>query len=549
MNKYLTRVFSLLAATLFTIVFTACGKDPVVEDSASSSSGQTQTEASGTKDPSSNTSTHNASSDRTFTYAIAGDPNETVNVITTSDRYGLSTIKMIYSPLYMNNADGINYFLATGYSVSDDYTTFTFQLREDVTWSDGEPFNADDVVFTYTEMAKEENLGWAYSQLVYPEGSVEIKKLDEYTVSFTFPFSTPTALEMLSQIFIMPKHIYQEVEDYEHNDYNVNSVGTGPYKLVEYQAGSYLKFEANETYFKGTPHIPNIVFRIIENSDTALLALQSGEIDAYQATPAEIKKLDLEASHLKTYSYSEGRIGYLMMNCNRITEEKVRQAILYALDRTAMNHASFLSEEYYLTSYSFLPLNSPFYKDTVEKYEQDIEKSKAMLAEANIPQRKLKLGYIGTDTVQATQALLIQEQLAEVGISVELASSDATALAAQMKDPANEYDMYLGGYIMGIDPDTFASLFESGGAYNYMYYTGYNTINELFAEGRSELDTEKRKEIYAQLQSEIQNTGAFYPIVSNNKILVISDKIQGIEEAGLVPVYTFEDTYHLKMAE
>lgn len=549
MNKNLTKVFSLLIAALFTIVFTACGKDPVVEDSASSPSGQTQTQASGTNDNSSATGTQNTSSDSTFTYAIAGDPNETVNVITTSDRYGLSTIKMIYSPLYMNNADGINYFLATGYSVSDDYTTFTFQLREDVTWSDGEPFNADDVVFTYTEMAKEENLGWAYSQLVYPEGAVEIKKLDEYTVSFTFPFATPTALEMLSQIFIMPEHIYQEVEDYEHNDYNVNSVGTGPYKLVEYQAGSYLKFEANETYFKGTPHIPNIVFRIIENSDTALLALQSGEIDAYQTTPAEIKKLDLEASHLKTYSYSEGRIGYLMMNCNRITEEKVRQAILYALDRTSMNHASFLSEEYYLTPYSFLPLNSPFYRDTVEKYEQNIEKSKALLAEAAIPQRKLTLGYIGTDPVQSIQALLIQEQLAEVGLSVELASSDATALAAQMKNPANDYDMYLGGYIMGIDPDTFASLFESGAAYNYMYYTGYSTINELFAKGRSELDMEKRKEIYAQLQSEIQNTGAFYPIVSNNKILVISEKIQGIEEAGLVPVYTFEDTYYLKMAE
>lgn len=83
-----------------------------------------------------------------------GDPTETVNVITTSDRWGLSTVKMIYSPLYMNNADGINWFLAKDCEVSDDNKTYTFSLRDDVKWSDGEPFTADDVVFTYEAMEK-----------------------------------------------------------------------------------------------------------------------------------------------------------------------------------------------------------------------------------------------------------------------------------------------------------------------------------------------------------------------------------------------------------
>ena len=109
--------------------------------------------------------------------------------------------------------------------------------------------------------------------------------------------------------------------------------------------------------------------------------------------------------------------------------------------------------------------------------------------------------------------------------------------------------MYLGGYIMGIDPDTFASLFEVNGGYNYMFYSGYDQINELFAQGRAEQDEEARKQIYADLQAAIQDTAAFYPICSNNKILLISNRIQGVEEAGLVPVYTFEDTYYLSEAE
>lgn len=556
MKGKFTKALALLAAAAMLVTsLTACGKDPVVQETKAPDA-QTQAADNGTGDTAGSTqgaddaqAPGSAASDGTFTYAIAGDPNETVNVITTSDRYGLTTVKMIYSPLYMNNADGINWFLATEYSVSDDNLTYTFKLRDDVTWSDGEKFNADDVVFTYEEMEKEENLGWAYPQLVYPEGTVKIEKVDDYTVSFTFPFATPTAIEMLSQVFIMPEHIYKDVQDFEHNDYNMNSIGTGPYQLVEYQTGSYLKFEANESYFKGAPAIKNVVFRIIENSDTAILALQNGEVDAYQATPQEVSKLDLDASNLQTFSYSEGRVGYLMFNCNKVPDENVRKALLYALDKKPMNDAAFGSEEFYLTPYTFLPLNSQFYSDNVEKYEQDIEKSKQMLEDAGVSGLKLKLGYISSDNVQSTQALFIQEQLAEVGVTVELAGGDGTAVSNAMKDPNNEYDMYLGGYIMGIDPDTFASLFEADAAYNYMYYKGYDKINELFAQGRAEMDESKRKEIYANLQAEIQNTGAFYPIISNNKILVINKRIQGVEEAGLVPVYTFEDTSYLKLAE
>ena len=229
MKRFKKLVSVLTLTAMLAASLTACGgKDPVAEDDSTA----------GTTTADSSTATTETSGDSTFTYAISGDPTETVNVITTSDRWGLSTVKMIYSPLYMNNADGINWFLATDYSVSDDNLTYTFKLRDDVKWSDGEPFTADDVVFTYEAMEQEDNLGWAYSQLVYDQGTVKVEKVDDYTVSFTFPFVTPTAIEMLSQIFIMPEHIYKDVTDFEHNDYNMNSVGTGPYKLVEYQSGS-----------------------------------------------------------------------------------------------------------------------------------------------------------------------------------------------------------------------------------------------------------------------------------------------------------------------
>ena len=85
---------------------------------------------------------------KTFTYAIAGDPSVSPNVITTGDRFGLMTLKLVYSPLWMYNADGINYFLADSYDTSDDGKTLTVHLHEGVKWQDGEAFTADDVVFT-----------------------------------------------------------------------------------------------------------------------------------------------------------------------------------------------------------------------------------------------------------------------------------------------------------------------------------------------------------------------------------------------------------------
>jgi len=483
----------------------------------------------------------------TFTYAIPADPGETCNVITTADRWGLATVKMIYSPLYMNNADGINWFLATGYKTDDDLT-YTFTLRSGVQWSDGQPFTADDVVFTYSEMEKEKNAGWAYSQLVYDSGTVAVKKIDDHTVSFTFPFKTPTAVEMLSQVFIMPEHIYKNVTDYEHNEYNMKSVGTGPYKLVDYQTGSYLKFEANDSYFKGAPKIKNVIFKIIENSDTALLALQSGEVDAYQALPGSVKKIDLAANNLEAYSYSEGRIGYLMINCGRITNKNVRKALFFALNKDEMNTAAYLSPDYYLTPYTFLPVNNEFYTDNVEKYTRSVETAKKLLKQEGVQGLTVKLGYIGSDDAQSKEALCIQAELKEAGVTVQLQSSDGTALSAAMKKKDNEYDMYLGGYIMGIDPDTFSTLFESGGAYNYMFYNE-PSVNDLFKKGRETTDAAARKAVYAQLQAKIQDIAAFYPIVSNNKVLVANKRIQGIKDAGLVPVYTFEDASALYIAQ
>ncbi|NNJ30433.1 ABC transporter substrate-binding protein [Lacrimispora defluvii] len=540
-KNFMKRAGILLAAVMVLGGLTACGgKDPSAEGTTAvsgSSAGAGETTAEAAK-PS-------EGGESTFTYAIAGDPCANVNVITTSDRFGLMTIKMIYSPLYMYNADGINYFLAKSIDTSDDNLTYTMHLRDDVKWSDGEKFTADDVVFTFEAMEKEENAGWAYSQLVYKEGAVKIEKVDDYTVKLTMPFVNSAAVEMFSQIFIMPKHVYENVTNFENNDVNTKPVGTGPYVMSEYSAGSYVKFTKNENYFLGAPSIDNIVYRIIENENTAMTAIQSGEVDAWIGTPAQVAQMNLDSANLTVYPYQEGRVAYMMINAARVQNEDLRKAILYALDKKAIADAALLSPDYYDLPWSFMPPNSKFFTEDVEKYEQNLDKSKEYLAASGVQKPELNLAYSGSDSLQSTSALLVQEQLEKAGFKVTLSGIDSKALSQQMKDKNNTYDMYFGGYIMGIDPDTFSSLFETGAAYNYMYYD-QPEINEMFAQGRKETDETKRKEIYTNIQKKIQDTACFYPLYSNKRLLVVSKNVSGIDAAKLVPVYTFEDTSKLQ---
>lgn len=474
-------------------------------------------------------------------YGIDGDPGNSVNVITTGDRYGLMEIKLLYSPLYMYNADKVVYFLAESMTPSKDNLSYTAKLRKTVKWSDGKPFTADDVVFTYNEMLKEANAGWAYSQLIFDGKPVKVEKVDDYTVKFVLPTVGASAMELLGNIFIMPKHIYAGETNIENSTKNATPVGTGPYKLQEYKSGQYVKFISNDNYFLGAPKIKNVTFREVQDANTAQLALQNGEINALAVQPTDIAKLGTK-NKLNIIPYDEGRVGYMAFNLTSkdVQNKDVRKAILYGLSRNQMITASFVSDKYAKPVYSFLPNESKFSSVDVEKYETNVDKSKELLSKAEVSNLKLKLAYISNNVPQQKQAAIIQENLKAVGVTVELLGMDSAAMNENLKKHNGKFDMYLGGYIMGIDPDTFNSLFITGSSSNYMGYSNPE-IDKLFIKGRIETDVAKRKEIYNNIQKLLQDDAVFYPMVENKRILAIDSSVSGIEEAGMVPVYTFED--------
>ncbi|HEM4424732.1 TPA: ABC transporter substrate-binding protein [Streptococcus suis] len=485
-------------------------------------------------------SSNSVADTETFTYAINGDPSST-NPINTSDRWGLTLTNFIYSPLIRVEADGtyVNE-LADSYEVAEDGLSITVKLRQDVKWSDGESFNADDVIFTYEQKIKKENGG--SDGLYINDQPVKLEKLDDYTVKFVLPAVSAPALDnIVTETYIIPQHVFKDEADFSASQLTATPVGTGPYKFVEYKHGEYIKLAANEYYYKGEAEIDNLVLRIIESADTTKVALQTGEVDAAFVLPSDIQ--DLSTDTITTYAYSENRVGYLGLNTS--TEElknvKVRQALLYALNKEEFNQAAYLDKKYYENPYSFLPVANPYVTEDVEKYEQNLEKAKQLLSEAGVSNLTLNLGYAGSDVAQTLQATLIQQQLSAIGVTVELAGGDSTALFTELKkEGSTAYDLFLGGYIMGNDPDQYARLFKTGGASNYFKLSS-NEVDSLFEQGAVELDQTKREQIYDDLQATLADQAAIYPIVDNKKVLAVNNRVKNVEEAGLIPIYTFED--------
>ena len=477
----------------------------------------------------------------TLIYGIEGDPGNDINTITTSGRFDLMTERMLYSNLYnYYGPDDITYNLAQSLEVSEDKMTYTVKLRDGVKWSDGEPFTADDVVFTYSKII-EFDYANGHDAFVYDGKPVEVTKVDDLTVQFKLPVMAAGFQETLSaEHYIMPKHIYDGDATLDKNTKNQTPVGTGPYTLEEYVAGQYVKFKANPNYFGGAPKIGTVIFQIVSDMSSAALALKKGEINMLVIPNATAA--DYEGTDVTINAYPEDRVGYLSFNMGSqlVADVNLRKACMFALSREEMNVGAYLSKDYYTDAATFLPYKAAFYTtDGVETYAQNLDTAKEYLAKvSSVP--ALRLTYTANNVQQETQAMVIQQNLKAIGVNVELVAMDSTALYDKLEKGTDEFEMFLGGYIMGIDPNNYATLFTTGSASNYSHMSDTD-LDELFRQGSVETDDAKRAEIYKKAQQKLADDAIFYPIVTNSRLLAVTNDVGGVEDARLVPIYTFED--------
>src|SRR5699024_2782082 len=229
--------------------------------------------------------------------------------------------------------------LAKSWDVSEDGTVYTFHLQDGVTWHDGEPFTADDVVFSLADMLPEVH---ARAHYILSHHVETVKKLDKLTVEVTLDAPFPAFILMFEPGFapMMPKHIYAGT-DYHNNPANEKPIGTGPFMFKEWKRGSYTRLVKNPYYWEsGLPQPDELLFHVIPSSSMRALAFENKKVDVLRGgdvNNVDVKRLRAPGNVSFTTKGWEmfSPQAFLVLNQRKppFDNAKVRQALMYAMNR------------------------------------------------------------------------------------------------------------------------------------------------------------------------------------------------------------------------
>ena len=481
---------------------------------------------------------------------VAENDPRVLNPLYASDRVTMAITNALYAPLYAIDEDGVEYFLAENLIPSEDHMTYTLVLKDDIVWHDGKEITADDIIFTIERVLDEKQGIYLRETLIFDGKPVEVAKIDEKTVEFKIPKLTMVFPSSLEAIVPLPKHIFENEENLQSSDKNNNPIGSGPFKFKEFIRGESITLERFDEYFRGKPYLDTVVFSILQDNNTANVALKTGEVSANYIEAKDFSKFNSD-ENFDVITIEEGMLNNMIFNLNSevLKDKRVRQAIGYAIEKEDVVKASYNSTDYAELAYSVFTPNTLYYTDNVKKYERNIEQAKKLLKEAGYENLKLKIAYINSKKDNQLQALVIQQNLRDVGIDVELIAMDRGAYFEKLIDKNNkDFDLSFNGYAMGYEPDGYKQLFTSGQLYNFMNYSN-GEIDELFNKGSIEIDEEVRKEIYEKVQQLIIEDMVEYPIAYPKSFVAIHNKYGGIKEAKPVSIFMFRDLSKLYIKE
>ncbi|WP_346795667.1 ABC transporter substrate-binding protein [Halomonas sp. Bachu 37] len=397
--------------------------------------------------------------------------------------------------------------LAESWEVSDDGRTYTFHLREGVTWHDGEPFTAEDVVFSADVFHRDLNPS-ARAVLQHVES---IEAIDEHTVEFTLaqPFG-PFLISFEAGTFTMvPKHIY-EGTDFRDNDANRPPIGTGPFKFDNWDRGTVIQLVKNEDYYEeGLPYLDGINWHIIPDGASRAVAFENGTVDVLPNGTVENFDIPRLSSMDNVCMTEEGNeyfspFAMLWMN-NRegpTADKRFRQAVMYAMDRE-------FARDVLWNGLGNVPLsafgsNARFQNDDLEPYDHDPEKARELLDEMGYdgePVRLLPLPYGETWTRWAEA---VQQNLREVGIEVETEATDVGGWNQRLNewdyDLAFTYLYQYGDPALGISRTYLSDNIEKGSPWNNVEGYENERVDELFEEAATAYPESEREELYHEVQ-------------------------------------------------
>lgn len=412
--------------------------------------------------------------------------------------------------------------LAESYEQVDD-RTWKFKLREDVKFHDGEPMTAEDVVFSINR-AKESN----YVSYVIDAVS-EVSSEDDYTVILKTEEPYSPLLSALTVPFtaIVPKHVVEADEE----GFQMNPIGTGAYKFTEWKQGEYVKMEANEDYFLGAPKTKNLQMKVVPEASQRVISIETGEADlAYNVSANDAKRVS-EDDNLQLFTASSQSVSYLTLNGNdeRFADERVRQAIRYAIDNKMLVETMLYGAGE--PAYSVAPPNAFGFSEKVVPYEFNLEKAKQLMADAGYPDGfKCNLS-VTDDSVKGEICQVIQSQLKEIGIECSIQVKEFGTWLDELGTGSHEMSFTAWVCVTGDVDYTYYSLLHS----TQVGYPGNDAflkndeVDKLVVAARQTADPAERQEYYDQLEELLGEISPYVPLYYDNTNVGGTSKVSGFE--------------------
>jgi len=371
--------------------------------------------------------------------------------------------------------------LATGWGYVDE-TTGWYEIRDDMTWSDGRPLTADDVAWTMNAVKRDAPSGTFTGQLTNFE-SAEAVSGTRVEIALTQPDSSVVE-EIGFWGTIVPRHVFEpegSVADFANAGGDDGWVGAGPFVLTQVQVGQSYTLERHEDYplvEGGRAEAARVVYRVYPDINTEILALRSGEVDliANSLPPAQVDRLadtdGVEVAEVTGLGYS-----HMTYNMDQpdLARTEVRQALAHAVDYDAIREVVLQGQAVSTLSSPLMPVLTDYHDDSGTEYEHDPDLAGELMESAGYVRGadgrfpvSFRMIYPLQDPVTSQWAQLVQDGAAEAGITLDLQGTERNTYLAQTQQ--GDYDIYAGNFAIMDDPMTnFALSYLPGGAINYTH--------------------------------------------------------------------------------
>lgn len=456
----------------------------------------------------------------------------------------LAAQNMVFESLVMNTPEGIKPKLAEKWEISEDGLTYTFHLRKNIEFSDGEPFNAEAVKKNIdVVVANYEKNAWL--NLVQVIDSTKV--VDEYTFSLTLKTPYYPTLEELGLTrpfrMISPKCFIDGTTANGVNGY----AGTGPYILAEHKDNQYALFSVNENYWGDKPKIQHVRWKVMPDHQTILLALQNGEIDLIFGADGDMldanafSSLQDEGKYVTKISPPSGSRSILLNSKREATSDKlVREALQYAINKQTI--ATGILNDTEQIADVLMSKSTPYANIELKVRSYDTQKAEALLDQAGWAKSddgyrykdgkrlNLMLSYNSDNAQEKTIGESMQNDLKAIGVELELLGEEKQAYFDRQK--SGEFDLqYSLSWGLPYDPQTYVSTWRVPSHGDYQAQAGLEKkkwLDQTISDVLVEQDETARAEKYEQIFSYVNEEAVYLPLTYSVVKAIHAEQLKGV---------------------